>query len=931
MKKITKTLLVAVLGAMTLGGCQLPTIDTSTTSNPSSTTTPNTSTSTPLTGDQLILDELLAKTVIAQHTQTVKANFTLPAIVKYQEYTGEITWTSDNGAILIDTKTAEDGTRTITAVVVRQADGDVEVNLHAEVKYNEVSATKKFKVTVEKAVAATDDQWGTFEGRKVSSWSEWREAKSGDTIAIQGVVTAAVFTTKYNDVNVFLQDTNGGYYGYGVKMTEDEMNKYFRVGNEVIIEGQKDIYNEFHETKAKTVTGVKVVNAVGDRPTAIDVTEAAKNNDLRKYQSMWVKAKGLYTEESNNSYLVFGDYKFQLYAEQKYCGDAYETVSTAMDTFNVGDTVEVEGVIGCYNADQFHPYSLKKVEGEALSDEQKATLALGLGESSFSNYKDEIKETTEIALNTSNDATLTYALDADADTSVFVLDTTANKLTVNPTSDSKSATVTITATAGDVTKTSTVTLTACANIVITSLADATTIGAAQADNVYTEEKYYVRGTVTEVYNTTYGNMYITDGTTTFTIYGTYDKDGNKYGEMAEADRPVAGDEVIVCGSLGQYKGAAQMKNGTFHKVMKVTSLADATTIGAAQADNVYTEEKYYVRGEITEVYNTTYGNMYITDGTTTFTVYGTYDENGNKYGEMAEADRPVAGDTVVVYGGLGQYKGAAQMKNGTIVAVYPKAETTEPEPEPAEPTVMTIGQALEAEDGTLVSITAIVSNITYAWSDENGNMSVDIKDAEYNSINCYKLATKVELGDEVTVVGTVGSYYGVKQIAAGATATILSSGNEIPTKPVDPIDPSETSVEVSFYDEANLETTNGTSASESYFTELSSLFTAATNINKLYYGKGGGLCFGTSSVVGTVTLTLNKKITKIEVYGARWDSTGDLKINGDSKSSGDYTTKFGALSTVTDPAVFEFAEATDTLALESVKRITVYKIVVYYA
>ncbi len=88
--------------------------------------------------------------------------------------------------------------------------------------------------------------------------------------------------------------------------------------------------------------------------------------------------------------------------------------------------------------------------------------------------------------------------------------------------------------------------------------------------------------------------------------------------------------------------------------------------------------------------------------------------------------------------------------------------------------VVTVTEGAALEDDTLVFITATVSKITYSWSDTNGNMSVDITDGT-TTINAYKLATKVGIGDVITVYGKIGSYNDVKQIAAGATAEIVTA------------------------------------------------------------------------------------------------------------------------------------------------------------
>ena len=87
---------------------------------------------------------------------------------------------------------------------------------------------------------------------------------------------------------------------------------------------------------------------------------------------------------------------------------------------------------------------------------------------------------------------------------------------------------------------------------------------------------------------------------------------------------------------------------------------------------------------------------------------------------------------------------------------------------------MSIEEAKQQDDGVNVIISGVVVNIDYAWSDSYKNMSVTIKDAT-GSIYAYKLYSKVDLGDIVTITGKIGSYAGSKQIAEGATAKITGA------------------------------------------------------------------------------------------------------------------------------------------------------------
>ena len=88
--------------------------------------------------------------------------------------------------------------------------------------------------------------------------------------------------------------------------------------------------------------------------------------------------------------------------------------------------------------------------------------------------------------------------------------------------------------------------------------------------------------------------------------------------------------------------------------------------------------------------------------------------------------------------------------------------------------VVTVTEGAALEDGTLVFIEATVTKITYAWSDKYGNMSVDITDGT-TTLNAYKLASKVGVGDVIVIYGKIGSYNDVKQIAEGATAEIKTA------------------------------------------------------------------------------------------------------------------------------------------------------------
>ncbi len=226
-----------------------------------------------------------------------------------------------------------------------------------------------------------------------------------------------------------------------------------------------------------------------------------------------------------------------------------------------------------------------------------------------------------------------------------------------------------------------------------SIADAAALGDAMTHNTTTDGKYYVEGTIKSIASTMWGNMTIEDAEgNTLYIYGTYSEDGKTRYDALET-KPVVGDTVKLYGVIGNYNGA-QMKSawiiehtpattpddgeddGDDTPVVEdpaadsVLTIEEALALGASKDHNTYTENKYYVTGEVVEYYTNyeTYGNMYIEDAEgNRILIYGIYSEDGEIRYDALE-DKPEIGDTITVYGIIGQYSGNAQMKNGWLKA-----------------------------------------------------------------------------------------------------------------------------------------------------------------------------------------------------------------------------------------------------------------------
>ena len=182
------------------------------------------------------------------------------------------------------------------------------------------------------------------------------------------------------------------------------------------------------------------------------------------------------------------------------------------------------------------------------------------------------------------------------------------------------------------------------------------------------------------------------------------------------------------------------------------SIADAIALGASKEHNTYTAGKYYVTGVITEVYNTTYGNMYITDGNgNTLLIYGTFDADGaNRYDAMDV--KPVAGDTVTIYGMIGQYNGTPQIKNGWITTHTPSGD---PAPTPTDP------PSGPSDNNAYTVVTDPAADTAYKFGMIQGNVSAT--DVYYltGAMNGYYMGTTTDASAAIDVYlkVTSGGYH----------------------------------------------------------------------------------------------------------------------------------------------------------------------------
>lgn len=297
----------------------------------------------------------------------------------------------------------------------------------------------------------------------------------------------------------------------------------------------------------------------------------------------------------------------------------------------------------------------------------------------------------------------------------------------------------------------------------------------QTGTTQTSEKYYIRGTVDEIWNETYGNMNITDEAGTLKIYGSYSADGStRFDAMAQ--QPAVGDEVLLYGPLVNYKGNTpemvdawiiDFRSGEDQPSQPSelpefgAKLTVAELLALPLQQGEITEGRYLVTATIESITNAEYGAMYITDATGTISVYNSANEDGT-VGYKNMSKKPYKGDLVTMSVTVQNYNGTFEIKSGWIIS-WESAEHSYNE---ADYTAMTIAQARDAAKGAKVKITGVVAQITYADGFiPSGVIVVDDSNAIY--VYDRDLAARVVVGNEITVLASK-TYWVLESEAANA-------------------------------------------------------------------------------------------------------------------------------------------------------------------
>lgn len=222
-----------------------------------------------------------------------------------------------------------------------------------------------------------------------------------------------------------------------------------------------------------------------------------------------------------------------------------------------------------------------------------------------------------------------------------------------------------------------------------------------------DQLYRLTGKIKGIVNSTYGNIYLQDGTGyvyVYTLFENADKVAKSFANLGVRE----GDIVTVVGPRDEFPTAKvedqkiQMKNAYCEKTVKSQDVTVSEIIAAPVA-STYLESKYYrVTGLVKSVVSDTYGNFYLQEEKSDkyIYVYGLTDapvkSNNKSYKSLGIA----VGDRVTLVGQRGQYPGAKveDQKEQVSNAYYISHETPAPTLDICEQIFVDAGYKMENYD-----------------------------------------------------------------------------------------------------------------------------------------------------------------------------------------------------------------------------------------
>ena len=214
-----------------------------------------------------------------------------------------------------------------------------------------------------KQEAATDEK---SEG--TMTYAEYMAAAIDDPVTVETYVQAHQSWWD-NTITLYTQDKEGGYFIYNAACSEEDAAKLVP-GTKIKVTGYKAEWSGEIEIADATF---EIIEGDSYVAPAVDVTSALGTDDLASYMNQYVSFKGMTVEvigDDGAAYLYSwdgsgsqgDDLYFNVSANgqtfnftvESYLCDASTDVYQAVESWNVGDTVDLEGFLYWYEGANPH-------------------------------------------------------------------------------------------------------------------------------------------------------------------------------------------------------------------------------------------------------------------------------------------------------------------------------------------------------------------------------------------------------------------------------------------------------------------------------------------------------------------------------------------------------------------------------------------------
>lgn len=583
-----------------------------------------------------------------------------------------------------------------TNVVVSQTSEDQKFTLTVNI---EKVDPKSWEFNIDALDLSMEKTQAEIDAMNPLTYEQYAAKKSGEKVLVQGWITHPhEYSSSYGNASVWLQDENGGYYAYRVKISSQrEWDTYFKVGNKIAIDGVKSPFNGWDEigsgskyyfikdAETKTFEAKDVTTVWGaNKPDSVE--SKAVQNQLVKVTAKVASIGEYNSEDMYLGLTVNGQTGYSAYYKDAYVGTMPKDLFSDLQ---IGYTIEIQGIVSvtksgaqiCPMGDGAYTIISREVtDADRVSQVKNQVLGQGVEEAYYSNAE---KDLLLSATASDKEVTVSYELkfEEGKNTCISLVDGKQLKVVVDGVTTSK-ATLVATIKCGEVTDT--------AEFEITVKTDKDVLGELvdEFEENYDVPEVFLAGTVN---NITYLPKLSLPGATL-----TYELQENEYLALKEAKTSKQYYLQVVKNPDQEEPLTLKLKATVSYDNPELDTKVVSETIekeimlrkdAGSQVDNFY---KYTADGKEVTVsgfiaYLGEYSEQY-----KNFTVYlADADGEGGYYGYRAKADKNVydelkVGTYVTLEGEKDEYNGGYQVANGKL----------------------TVGKTDKKYDGKAVTITA---------------------------------------------------------------------------------------------------------------------------------------------------------------------------------------------------------------------------------